>query len=280
MSERAHDPAGSAILDAARRHEMDFYMAATLAPRAARADLIVLAAYFGDVARIPLDVSDATLGEIRLQWWRDTLASAAPSGHPVADAMTLTAAGRALDPADVALPLERAASLLYGEPFPTEDEFEAVLLHGDGAHMRLRGQILGVRNPDHLGVLERAGSALGLVRHLARLPFLFAKGRVPLPAPRLSKSNFDTGLNPETAEDIRHSVAAMVQDASARVRAVRRELLESPGNVRQAALPLALAGPYLKALQRVGRDPMRDLGDLLPIHRATALAWAAFSGRT
>ena len=82
------------IVDAARAHEPDRYLAALLAPRAVRDDLVVLAAVGGEIARIPRVVSDPMLGEIRLQWWHDAIerlaagfASGERTGNPLADAL-------------------------------------------------------------------------------------------------------------------------------------------------------------------------------------------------
>ena len=95
MPPEAQPDAASAetfIREAARVHEPDHTIAAMLAPRTVRVDLITLAAYCGEVRRIPLSVSDATLGEIRLQWWRDVVSAGAQgglSGNPIADEKAL-----------------------------------------------------------------------------------------------------------------------------------------------------------------------------------------------
>ena len=83
--------AAETIRDVARATGRDRYLSALLAPRAARDDLITLAAFLGEVARIPRVVSDPRLGAIRLQWGADTVegfAQGAPScGHPLAEAL-------------------------------------------------------------------------------------------------------------------------------------------------------------------------------------------------
>ena len=74
----------------ARAHDFDRYLAALLAPRDVRDDLIALAATVGEIARVPATVKEPMMGEIRLTWWRDWLAKPLAeglSGNPVADAM-------------------------------------------------------------------------------------------------------------------------------------------------------------------------------------------------
>ena len=54
------------------------------APAALRADLFALYGFAAEIARIPDQVSEPTLGEIRLQWWRDALQAAAERGGATA----------------------------------------------------------------------------------------------------------------------------------------------------------------------------------------------------
>jgi len=87
------------VREAARRSEPDRYLAALLAPRAARADLIALAAFVGEVARIPLTGSEPMIGEIRLQWWRDALVNllgGTATGSPIADTVGAAIRSRGL----------------------------------------------------------------------------------------------------------------------------------------------------------------------------------------
>ena len=83
---------------AARELDYDRYLAALLAPAHARYGLMALAAFHGEVARIPLTVREPGVGDIRLQWWRDALATPAgtATGNPVADAMREVARAHAL----------------------------------------------------------------------------------------------------------------------------------------------------------------------------------------
>ena len=65
---------------AARELDYDRYLAALLAPRAARDGLMALAAFHGEIARIPRTVREPGVGDIRLQWWRDALRDAGRHG--------------------------------------------------------------------------------------------------------------------------------------------------------------------------------------------------------
>ncbi|MEO1695501.1 MAG: squalene/phytoene synthase family protein, partial [Pseudomonadota bacterium] len=108
------------VVTAARAHERDLYLSALLSPRDARDDLITLAAFVGDVSRIPVYVSDPMIGEIRLQWWRDTLeaglATGASSGNPVADATVQVARAHNMPQDELMRIIDAQALALYDAP--------------------------------------------------------------------------------------------------------------------------------------------------------------------
>jgi hypothetical protein len=63
-----------AVRASARLNAPDRYYAALFAPAAVRDDLIALAAFCGEIARIGRQVSEPVMGEIRITWWRDPCA--------------------------------------------------------------------------------------------------------------------------------------------------------------------------------------------------------------
>ena len=138
----------AAVEDAARANALDRYLAARLAPRAARRDLIALAAFVGDTARIAATASEPLIGEIRLQWWRDVLepgpAEGEATGNPVADALREAIARHGL-------PAEPFAKLLDARSRALDPEFgmsgaalDQHLDETEGAAFRLAARILGV----------------------------------------------------------------------------------------------------------------------------------------
>lgn len=263
------------VVRSARDLAYDDYLAALLAPRASQQDLITLAALFGELARIPLHVTDATLGEIRLQWWRDALATGALSGHPVADAALALAPRLPAPLSELIEPvIEAHAAELYAEPFPTADAFDAYATAPVAASFALRAALLGKSNLA-TDPVAAAASALGRVRTIARLPFLFAKGRYPVPADRLDLSG--DGEIGEPA--LRQAMANLINDAATAWTALRPRLQRISPDLRRVVLPAALAGPYLRVIQKDGRDVLRDVADPSPLQRSAALWLAARIGR-
>jgi phytoene synthase len=89
----------SSVADSVRTQDRDRYLSTLFVPDEKRPHLLGLYAFNAEVTRIPSLVSEPGLGLIRLQWWRDTVASlctgGSGAGHPVAEALAgAIAAGR------------------------------------------------------------------------------------------------------------------------------------------------------------------------------------------
>ena len=231
---------------AARELAYDDYLAALLAPPRYRGDLITLAAVFGELARIPLQVSDATLGEIRLQWWRDALASGARSGHPVADA-ALALNPRLPKPlAELIAPvIEARAAELYAEPFPTAEAFDAYVTAPEKAALAIRAALLSVLPDQSNAPFDAGARTLGLVRTCVRLPHLFAKGRYPVDAQRVGMSGDAQAIDEHR---LRAALSDLVNEAATAWIALRPSLRRISPDLRRVMVPVALAGPYLRAI--------------------------------
>ena len=104
---------------AARRDDPDRWLASLFAPDAARPDLNALLAFNGELARTREQVSQAMLGEIRLQWWRDAIEgiyAGNPRAHPVVRTLAQAVARH-----DLARPLfDRLIDARTDDQFVTE----------------------------------------------------------------------------------------------------------------------------------------------------------------
>jgi phytoene synthase len=264
----------------ARAGDFDRALAASFAPRENRSDLLALCAFNVELARIAEQVSEAQLGAIRLQWWREAIARSLKGetvGHPVADAFGETARARAL-PADTVAALIDARQFDFADKImPDWKSLEKYLKDTAGAMFALGGACLGARGRELSDAADRAGLAYGLTGLIRALPAHAAWGRVYLPADMLISS----GTSPEavlagsSSEGLRALLAALREKA----RVACAEALERVGGLerpaRAAFLPLRLVDPYLAALQaldRSGADPLREVADINPLFRFWRLA--------
>jgi phytoene synthase len=274
-------PAAS-VREAARGGAYDRYLAALLAPVDAQADLVVLAAFLGEVSRIPLVVRDATIGEIRFQWWRDALEGpSVASGHPVADAVSEMTARRGL-PKEVLLAIvDGFARELYEDGIEDEAELSLYADETQGSVLRLALAILGCRQlpADPLANAARAAS----LTHLAlTLPQHLAHGRLPLPPGYGGGAHDPRSLGPADARDAaRVLTEALAADASRALVAFRAGVARGDGAEKGLAvfLPLALVERYLAAATKPGRDVLTDVADISPLSRVTRLWFAYWRGR-
>lgn len=261
-----------AAREAARANEYDRYLAALLAPKAARRGLIALAAFQGEVARAVETVNEPIMGEIRLQWWRDALPGlrdGASTGNPLADALGAAMRRHALSEQAVLTILDANARAL--EPgFPAgEDDVSAYLRDSDGTGLQLAARILGVE-PGGAGdgLLAAAAQAGGRVRLLRALPIMLSHGRHPLPPPA-GTSDADWAA---AAEPVIHAARSWLGKARMQIDGADRRVIA-------AVLTLALVEPYLGALQDLGPDIVRRRADMSPLARVWRLWRASVLGR-
>lgn len=258
----------------ARSLEPDRYLAALLAPRGVRDDLVALAAFVAELKRIPLAVSDPHLAEIRLQWWRDALLSgeaSAAAGNPAADAMRNLIVRHGLDRDALTSWLDAFAHTFYAAG--PEDEAHLDLEHAlvEGTPFAFAAKMCGAPAQDKQ-VFEIAGTAYGLGRLGLDFARVLARGRVPLP-----------GLDEPGSEDPRVNVdrsrKSLAALGFARLAAVRPQFARLDRPTRTALLPLALVEPYLRASCAQEHDLTRELAEVAPLTRVWRIWRAHVSGR-
>jgi phytoene synthase len=264
----------------ARAGDFDRALAASFAPRDARRDLLALCAFNVELARIAEQVSEAQLGAIRLQWWREAIARSLrgePVGHPVADALGAAARARALPVATIAALIDARQFDVADKIMPDWKSLETYLKDTAGAMFALAGACLGARGPELNESADRAGLAYGLTGLMRALSAHAAGGRVYLPADML----VDRGTSPEAvlagspSRGLRELLATLREKARAACAEAYRQVAGLERPARAAFLPLRLVDPYLAALEafdRSGADPLREVADINPLYRFWRLA--------
>jgi phytoene synthase len=167
-----------------RRVDEDRWLASRFAPAPVRERLIAIYGVYYEIARIGETVSEATLGQIRLTWWREALEEIAEGragrAHPA-----LTAYARAM--AGVGMPHEawdllidaRRADVVF-EPFAQWDDVEAYIEATAGNLMRLALSACGAYEQVR-ELREKAARAWGYVGLMRAQASWRARGRSMLP---------------------------------------------------------------------------------------------------
>jgi phytoene synthase len=249
------------VRKAARSGCYDWYVAALLAPRPARADLLTLAAFAGEIGRIPSLVTEPMMGAIRLQWWRDALAAeqTARTGNPVADQVRSLAARYRNVSGDLAALIDACEVEL--QPDPPVDE-KALAVHFDklwGALFRISSRLLGSEEAVlPAAVAGDAACAYGFARLGCELATGMRRGQLLVSPDILARANCapDT-LRSDNANPSAQRVHAELSGAARTALAVCRST-HSPGlpkSLKPALWPLATVEPYLKAAQSGSQPP-------------------------
>jgi phytoene synthase len=271
---------GETVRAIARAGDPDRALSALFAPRDARADLFALYAFNVELARVAEQVSEPDLGAIKLQWWREAIdkaASGVATGQPVADAFGEMIRRRALAPEPIAALIDARTFDIAPRIMPDRASLEAYLRDTAGTLFALSASILGVQDRAVELAAHAAGLAYGLTGLMRALPIHAASGRLYLPADALRRH----GTSPEQVLAGKTSLG--LAEALAEFRAMAREALgEAERHVgkldapaRTAFLSLSLVDPYLAALEKSGRDPLRDIAGINPLYRLWRLARAA-----
>lgn len=262
-----------------RKHDPDRWLTALFAPDARRPALFALYAFNLEIARTAEQVSEAMLGAIRLQWWRETLEgirAGKPRRHPVAEA--LHAAGAAgWSEADFSALIDARERDLEPEPMA---DLPALLHYAEATSaplLRLAGEAIGA--PLDAETSRYAGQAYALIGLLRAVPFHAAQQRVMMPADLLAGQ----GLKPEDLyrQDFGPPAFSVFRQVGIEAQRLLAMARRRPLSRQQmpALLPLTLAARHLHRLQIAGYDhralppPERDFG------RYFALLWSAISNR-
>lgn len=244
---------GEVVRRAAREHDPDRYLAALLSPPAARGDLVTLAAFMGEVCRVPRVAHEPRIAAIRLEWWYEALTGTGPTGNPIADAVQAMLDRRRMDREPLLTTVDAWAALL--EPAADQSETRAWKAFGatEQGGFRFAAAILGVPpQTDAGGTIALAAESFAMTRRLVRA----AAGLTP-PA----------GL-PDVAS------AGWIEGIRRRRDEVRARLASAPRGLHDALRPLALIEPYLRALERGGGAGPAAPPGITPLARAWHL-WRA-----
>jgi phytoene/squalene synthetase len=244
---------GNSLTDSAsavRRFDPDRYFSALFAPAQKRPALMALYAFNHELARIAESVREPMLGEIRLQWWRESFDAAqrgAPRAHDVARSLQHLHE-------TVALPQDIVDALIDARAFDfSPDRFETVLALEDyldrtsGGLMRLAACVLGEQGVDDSFARE-AGIAYGLVGLLRAMPHHARRGKLFLPSDVLRQS----GIDPDAAyaSENRERLSAVRRAFAGRARAHYQSARRAakPGKALVAFLPATLVPLDLRRL--------------------------------
>ena len=238
-----------------REANKDSFLASLFVPVEKRPALIALYALDAEIVRIRHMVSEPHIGEIRLQWWRDTIAglyAGNSSPHPVAQELSNAVAVGQL-PKQPLLDLIDAHQFdLYGDPMPNLAALEGYLGETSSAVIHMASLILaGSAAMASAEVAGLAGVAHGLAAILSSLPR-------------------DAKFLPKSM-----GVADAVAHARMRLAEARALSHNIPRPAFPAYLPVSLADLYLTRIAKLGEKTGTAPVELTQFRRQWRLWMAA-----
>jgi 15-cis-phytoene synthase len=219
------------LLSFLRQWDRPRYLSLLLMPQDIQLDVLALYCFNAEFERIPLMVSEPQIGEIRLQWWVDTveaMGQGTPQVHPVASALVNTIRKHRLPIETLSNMADAQSRLLYADRPESIEELEAHFGHTTSALIHLTAIILSLHDAPRGA--EAAGLA-GVAQGIAQI---------------LSDEKRFASLIPKDWDTAKLAAHGLKRLAEARVAAV-------PSSIFPAWLPATLAENQLK-------KPDRQLG--------------------
>ncbi|OSQ41253.1 phytoene/squalene synthase family protein [Thalassospira sp. MCCC 1A01428] len=247
-----------------RRNDRDRFLCGLFAAPEHREDLFTLYAFNQEISKTREMVSEAMLGQIRLQWWRDAL-SGIENGdvrkHEVVEPLAQMIGNNKLDrPA-----LEAMIDAREFDLFDTAPDNLAALDHYIDQTSGLLSQaavgvLLGHREDsknDANEAARRAGNAYGMVGILRAMVFHGRAKRQYVPNDVMEQFGVSTGdiFEFRRTDAVRAMTKHLAEHAAMKIRDARKMRSALPKSAIAAALPVILAENYLEKLKKADYDP-------------------------
>ena len=269
-----------------RRHDHDRYLSALFAVPEAREELFALYAFNHEVAKTAEVVSEPLIGQIRLQWWReslDGLFAGRPRRHYILPVLARAAEEGRLPRAELDRLVDAREQDLEQRQPQTLTEFEAYAEATGASLLHAALELLGRAKGNHEG-LHRAARHIGIayatVGLLRAVPFHAARKQLFLPEDHLTVAGVDQAalFELQSQEALAGVVMRLAKRAHEHLGAAQ-ELAPSSKDASPVLLQGSLARLYLKRLEAADYDPFNPSVGLAPPSRMPRLAWLNWRGR-
>ncbi|MFQ6018000.1 MAG: phytoene/squalene synthase family protein [Kiloniellaceae bacterium] len=243
-----------------RRFDHDRYLTCLFAPAARREQLFALYAFNLEVAKTAELVSEAMLGRVRLQWWREALEgiyTARTAGHEVLEPLVEAVRRHGLSRVHFDRLIDAREFDLDGAAPETLAALEHYAEGTSASRVLLALEVLGAQGPAAAAAGRHVGIAFALAGLLRAVPFDAGRKRLYLPQDLVRKSGLRIGelFELRSSAALNRIAEAIAARASRHLSEARALSAQVPKAAAPALLPAVLAGQGLKALRKSGYDP-------------------------
>lgn len=225
-----------------RRHGPDRFIAGLFAPAERRAELWALYAFAHEIAKTARAVSEPMLGEIRLQWWRETIEGLFQGeirAHPAALALAAPAGEGRLDRDWLIGAIDGHQFDLYETPMASRSALEDYAGATSGGIMRQAAALLSAEPlaPEAMAVIDDYAAAFAYGHLILSLPEQAAHRQIYLPPEYLPLDSAHGFFEARNSEAVRKGVLQLAETSQAHLLRARTEAKALP----KEALPATLA---------------------------------------
>lgn len=254
------DPDAQYCMGLVREHDLDRYLSTLLADDDRQRALFAIYAFDAEICNIAGQVSEAGLGEMRLQWWRDTIDAVfvgTTEEHPVA---------RELQPliAEHDLPRHLFTRLIDAHRFDLYDEpmknLDALLAYQKATSTAITDLVarcmIGYDALELAFAIEQAGIARGMRKLLETLPQQIARKQCYIPLDLLNNHHLDSGhvLAAESSKGMQLVLTQLANQIRTCLADLRIEQGRLKKDVLPAFFPASLADTDLRVLSNPDRN--------------------------
>ena len=260
----AGEKAADYCADLVRMYDRDRYFSTLFAAAEKRNALFALYAFNIEIARIREAISEPTLGEIRLQWWREAIAkiyAGETDNQPVITALARAIKGGKLPEVAFQNLIDARTFDLYDDPMPSLNDLEGYLGETYSMLFQLAGLILaGGKARATSNAAGYAGVAYGLTSLLGALPQMRSRGQCFFPKDILEELGSSPAhvLSGRWEAGEQQAVKFLSNTAYERLNAARDLQNEIPKEALPAYLPCTLIEGLLGKVQKPGFNPQKD----------------------
>jgi len=245
------------------KSDYDNYLCTLLLPEEARRGSVAVRAFNIEVAQIRDQVTDRTIGEMRMQFWRDTIESIydpeklPPRGNPVISELQHAVEQHGLSKSHLLTAINARQKHLAEKPFDSVAALEEYAESTVSSINYLILQAVGIQEDHADQAASYLGKAQGIVTALRATPYYASRRRVLLPVELMKKHGASSKdfVKGKSSEAVQRVVKDLSDQAQTHLDAGRNLTKSVPRPGRAALLPAVATEEFLSRLEKAGHDP-------------------------
>jgi len=260
-----------------RQYEFENFLCTLLLPEEARRGAIAVRAFNIEIAQVRDSIKDRMIGEMRMQFWRDTVGAmfdptkTVRGGNPVIAELHQAVVKHDLSKSWLLRVIDSRQNNLAEKPFASLEALENYSESTVSSVNYLLLETVGVRDVRVDHAASHLGKAQGIVTAIRAVPFHAQKRRVLLPLDILIKhgASAEDFVQGKRTEPVREVIFDLASQAHAHLNAARSMVNDVPRHGRQALLTAVGTHDFLRRLRRAHFDAfdskLQRRNQLLPV---------------